>query len=568
MSDRPECGRRFDGVTCHERGDHMCEPRADHVVAFFSEVLVHTKGRWARTPFVPSRWQQEDVLRPLFGRVVWSDEQQMYVRQYRILWLEVARKNGKSELLAGIALYLLIADGEEGSEVFGCAMDRDQARKVYDVAKRMMQLSPFLAERIVAYEQAKRMVHHESASYYEIVSADAAGNLGHNPHGIVFDEILTQKNGDLWHAMRTGMGTRSQPLMAGATTAGDDPNSFAKDMHDEMLRIAADPSRAPHILVYICAVPPDADPWDESLWHLANPALGDFLSLSALREEALEAKSDPTKENAFRQFRLNQWVSQASRWMPMHLWDDNVGVEWASPDDADALAGRIAYAGFDLSSKFDLTAWCLLVPPMGEDDPEAPIHAVWRFWVPEEGLRRLDALNDRRFTRYAKAGWLSVTDGCVIDYDRVIADISRDADRFRIAAIDCDEWSMWPVINQVADATGLDVEHGEVLAYRNTYDRMSAGMDDIMALAKTRRIVHHGNPLARFCFDMVEVRHAPYDANLIRPVKPERARDRSRIDGVPAAVMAANALRRYTTGGRRSAYETDGLMVLSRSQPT
>lgn len=559
----PVCEWTFDAQTCGLSGDHLCAPRVAHVCAFFVEILVHTKGKWARRPFRPARWQRDGILTPLFGRVRWSPEHDTYVRQYRIAWIELARKNGKSELLAGVALYLLIADGEEGAEIYGCARDRDQARKVYDVAERMRALSPELSKRIKPYVTAKRMVDDTTASYYEILAADAAGNLGHNPHGIIFDEVLTQRDGRFWHAMRTSMGARTQPLLLAATTAGDDPQSFAKLEHDEMVRIHDDPSRAPHVFVYMRNLPADADPWDEANWFMPNPALEDFLSIESLREEAMEAKNDPTKENAWRQFRCNQWVSQASRWMPMHLFDDNAGPVWAGPDEGRArLAGRLAYAGFDMSAKRDLTAWCLLLPPGGDDDPEGPVQAMWRFWLPEEGLRKLDRVNDNKFSGWANNGWLTICEGTVIDYDQVLADIAKDVEHFNIAAIDCDEWSMWPLINQVADVCHLSVDRGDLLAYRNTYDRMSGGMDDLMTLAKTNRLQHHANPVARFCFDVCEVRHAPYDPNLVRPVKPDRDSHRSRIDGVPAAVMAVNAMKRHMADGRRSAYEGRGLMIL------
>src|SRR5690349_20048033 len=108
----PLCNHTFDGKTCKKRSEHMCSPRALHIQAFFSEILVHTKGRWARKAFHLTKWQFELIIKPLFGTVVWSDEAQRYVRRYRIAWIEVARKNGKSEILAGIALYMLVADDE------------------------------------------------------------------------------------------------------------------------------------------------------------------------------------------------------------------------------------------------------------------------------------------------------------------------------------------------------------------------------------------------------------------------------------------------------------------------
>jgi len=207
-------------------------------------------------------------------------------------------------MLAGIALYLLCADNEEGAEIYGAAMDRDQARKVYDVAARMVRLSPVLSKRLTVRDSAKRIVDEQTASYYEAIPADAGGNLGHNPHGIVFDEILTQKNGDLWDALRTGMGTRTQPLMVAATTPGNDPAGWCGQMHLEMERVAEDPERAPHILVFLRNLPMDSDPFDESNWAWPNPALGDFLSMQAIRDEAIEARNDPAKENAYRQFRM------------------------------------------------------------------------------------------------------------------------------------------------------------------------------------------------------------------------------------------------------------------------
>lgn len=550
-------------MCCTQRGEHVCATRVAHVRAFFAEILVHTKGRWARAPFRLAPFQLDEIVTPLFGTMVFSEEFGRYVRRFRIAWLELARKQGKSELLAGIALYLLVADDEEGAEIYGCACDRDQARKVYDVAKRMVQLSPVLSARLKIYEQAKRIFDLTTASYYEVVAADAAGNLGHNPHGVVLDETITQRDASLWTAMRTAMGAREQPLMIAATTAGDDPQSFAKNEHDEMVRIADDPARAPHVFVYIRNTPADADPWDESNWTFANPALGDFLSITALRDEAVEARNDPLKENAFRQFRLNQWVSQSTRWMPMHLWDDCFGDLWLKPDwGREALKGRPAYAGFDLSAKFDLTCWCLLVPA-GEHPDTATVDALWRFWLPAEALGKLDALHDGKFSHWAKAGWITVCDGSVIDYDTVVADVTADAEHFAIAGADCDEWSMWPLINRIAEACKLDVDSGEVVAYRNSYDRLSPGMTDLMGIVRTGRLRHHGNPVARFCFDACEVRAAPYDPNLIRPVKPERGRDRSRIDAVPATAMAVNCwTARVNAPKYTSAYEDHRLLVI------
>jgi phage terminase large subunit-like protein len=228
---------------CRETGDHVCEPRAHHVVSFFEAYLCHTKGRWARTPFRLRRWQRAGIVEPLFGTVEWSSEWSRWVRRYRTAWIELARKNGKSELLAGLALVLMCGDDEQGAEVFGVARDRDQARIVYDVAERMVDLSPELSREIKIYRAAKRLVYQRTGSYYTVVSADAPGNLGWNPAGVVFDEVVAQPSRELWDAFATAMGAREQPLMIAATTAADDPVGLCAVEHDYTERVM----RQPHL---------------------------------------------------------------------------------------------------------------------------------------------------------------------------------------------------------------------------------------------------------------------------------------------------------------------------------
>lgn len=538
---RPVCGFVFDGEACDERGDHFCEPRAAHASAFFSEILVHTKGRYARKKFIPAPWQRDKIIRPIFGTVVWSDEFGEYVRRYVIVYIELARKNGKSELLAAIMLYLLVADNEESAELYGCARDRDQASLVFDVAARMVQLSPVLAKRLQIRAHIKRIIDPKTNSFYQVIAADAAGALGSNPHGVAADELLAWRDRSMWDAQRTGMGSgaRRQPMLVAATTAGNDPSGFGAAMHAEMERVADEPDRAPHIFVILRNTPRDADPWDEKNWYHANPALGDFLSLEAMRREALEAKNDPAAENSFRQFRLNQWVNQTSRWMPMHLFGDSSGDLWPTPDWArEKLRGRVAWAGFDLAAKMDLTAWCLLFPPT--NDPNGPLDVLWRFWLPEAAVRQLDKHNDGAVSRWIRSGWITVCGDEVIDYDRVYDDVAADANAFQIAGGDCDKWSMFPVIQAIAKRTGLREEE-TLVTRQNSYGDMTPGMTALMGLVKERRFHHHGNPVASWCFDNVEVARPRDNPDLLRPAKPERNATGKRIDAVPAASLAVGA---------------------------
>jgi phage terminase large subunit-like protein len=451
-------------------------------------------------------------------------------------------------------LYLLIADGEESAEVYGVARNREQASLVFDVAAQMVRFSPVLAKRLKITPHRKRIYNLKTNSFYQVIAADAAAALGSNPSGVGADEILAWRDGGMWDSLRTGMGSgaRRQPLMVAATTAGNDSESFAGLMHKEMQRIADDPKRSPHTFVYLRNTAVEADPWDERCWHHANPALGDFLSVEALRKQALEAKNNPIAEMAFRQFRLNQWQNSTVRWMRMHLWDRCAGtVHQNARATLDAFEGRECWFGLDLAARQDLTAICYLFPSADGID------LAWRFWAPESAVARLDHLNSERFTRWAKDGWLTVTEGDVLDFEKVYADIESDAQRFTILGGDADKWSSDPVIQEIESRTYIS----EIFAYSNDFTHMSDGMHRVYELVTEGKLRHHGNPLARFCFDACEGRVAKYDPDLIRPDKPNRTTAAKRIDAVPAAIMAVNAW--HTRGSDQySVYAEQDVLIL------
>lgn len=546
------CGYTFDDIECQGLGDHMCIPRADKAQAFFEEILVHTKGRYTRKKFILEDWQRDDIVRPLFGETVWSDEYDSYKRRYEIAWIELARKNGKTELLAGIMLYLLVADGEESGEIYGVARDIKQASLAFDVAAQMVAFSPALSKRLKIVGYKKRIYDSRTNSFYEVIAADAKSALGSNPSGCGADEILAWQDGGMWDSLRTGMGSgaRLQPLMVASTTAGNDTEGFAGQKHKEMARVLEDRDNPDnkHIFVYMLNTPMDADPWDETKWPHANPALGSFLSWEAMRKQAAEAKNNPIAEMAFRQYKLNQWQNSTVRWMKMHLWDLCEGTKYGTMQKTlDAFAGRECWFGLDLAARQDLCAVCYLFP--AED---GTVDLVWRFWMPEKMVNKLDRLNDNRFSlEFVRGGWLTVTDGDVLDFDKVYEDIESDSKRFTILGGDADQWSSDPVIQEIEKRTYL---YEDIFSYKNDFSHMSDGMHRIYEWVLQKTVRHHGNPLARFCFNACEARIAKYDPDLIRPDKPDRAIAAKRIDAVPTAVMAANAFHTRGSDGE-SIYE-------------
>ena len=527
----PICGYTLDDLECRKRGAHWCEPRAVRVRKFFRLLLVHTKGPFARTRFELTDWQWVDIIAPLFGEVVWSQEWQRYVRRYRIAYIVVARKNGKSELAAGILLYLLVGDDEESAEVYGAAKDTKQAGKVFEPAWRMVQLSVKLRKRLKLNKHARRIFDEKTSSHYEVITADALGELGHNPHGFCLDEVLSQPDDSLWTAMRTAAGARTQQLLLCCTTETNLPDSFGATLIDEAERVQADPTRAPHIFSYVRKTPSDADPWDERNWPLANPALGDFLSYEALRQEALEAKLDPSKLNPFKQFRLNQRVAQVTRFITPELWQSCMREVAPNPEwVAKKLEGQRCYGGLDLSAISDLTAWCLV----GEDG-----WAWWRYWITEATFEELTPLIPN-LVRWRRDGWLTVTEGDVIDYEKVYEDIRADGKRFNIVRACYDKWSAEPARQRI------DAENKfELLQSATNYEHMSQPMKELKRVLKAQELAHGGNPVSAWHANSMDSKSPPDDPDRMRPVKPNRGKHDKRNDGMITLLLAIDARVRF-----------------------
>lgn len=511
-----------------ERG--FDEARADRAQKFFERVLVHTKGRYARAPFILEDWQRDEIIRPLFGSIRYDEQLDEWVRAYTLAWIELGRKNGKSELVAGCGLMLLCADGEEEAEIYGAAKDRDQARVVFQVAKRMVELSPAL-QKLVAQKKLEvidsknRIVYNPTGSFYQVVAADAGGNLGTNPHGILFDEIITQPSRALWDDLKTGMGARAQPLMLAATTAGNDPSSMAAEEHLHSERVLADPELDPARFVFMRNTPADADWRDEAGWQHANPALGTFLRVQILRDEAIEAASSPGKQNAFRQFRLNQWVRQTTRWLDLQLWDENAGL--LVPDQ---LKGLDCYAGLDMASTSDFAAWVLFFPSALPGPDGTTVDAVLpRFWLPDEAVKKRKDHMGGMFEAWAREGRMVVTPGGVIDEEAIKAQIDRDMQMFRVKGVGYDRWGANSVVSWMKSRMGEKRCQG----IAQTTTALNAPSKELERLLGLRRLRHGGHPVLRWMADNVE---ATRDGG--GNIKPDRAKSKEKIDGIAALVDA------------------------------
>lgn len=521
------------GSAPSSRDQRFDENRAGRAVKFFENGLVHTKGRWAREPFILADWQRDDIVRPLFGTLRYDEQLDAWVRAYTLAWIELARKNGKSELAAAIALLLLMADGEEEAEIYGCAEDKDQARVVYQVAKRMVELSPQLQKlvarkKLEVIDSQKRIIYKPTGSFYQVVAADGSGNLGTNPHGIVFDEVITQPNRELWDALKTGMGTRDQPLMVALTTAGNDPNAMASEEHLHSEAVLRDQSVDPARFVFMRNTPMDADWKDEANWPHANPGLGDFLRIQILRDEAKEAERNPRKQNAFRQFRLNQWVRQVTRWIDMGVWDSSAGL--VVPDQ---LRGKPAFGGLDMASTSDFCAWVLYFPGVtviedAEGNQTRGNAVLSRFWLPEKAVREHKGMRET-FELWAQRKWLTITPGDVIDHDAIRKQIDSDLSFCQIQKIGYDRWGTNEIVQWLKKALPSD----RVVDVPQTTTALNAPSKEMERQLGLSLLNHGGNPILRWMADNVEART---DSN--GNIKPDRQRSTEKVDGILALVDA------------------------------
>jgi phage terminase large subunit-like protein len=277
-------------------------------------LLTHTAGPFARQPFNLRRWQQR-IIRRLFST------RPDGLRLYRTCLLMLPRKNGKTELVAAIAIYCLLFDHEIGGEIYCAAADKSQAAKVFLAIVVMIEADSELLAQVEIIRSQLRIVHRASGSFCRAISAEAYTAHSFNASVVIYDELHVAPNRDLWDVLATSQGARAQPLMIAISTAGFDRHSILWELYAHAQRVLENPALDPTFLPILFEAPIDADWTDERVWHQANPALGDFRSLEEMRTMAARAKAIPAQENTFKRLYLNMWTEQADRWIPLAAWD-------------------------------------------------------------------------------------------------------------------------------------------------------------------------------------------------------------------------------------------------------
>jgi len=515
------------------------EKRANRVTGFI-ECLKHTKGEFHGKPFNLLPWQKK-IVRDVFGTV---REDDLSMRQYTTAYIEIPKKQGKSELGASIALNMLTNDDEWKAEVYSCASDRQQAAIVFDVAVDMVKQSPALLKRIKIIPSMKRMVYQPTGSIYQVLSSEVATKHGLNVSACIFDELHTQPTRALYDVMTQGSGdARKQPLWFLLTTAGTDRNSICWEVHQKALDLLEGRKADQRFYPVIFGLPDDADWMNEENWYKANPSIGHTITIDKVRDAFHKAKETPADENMFRQLRLNQWVKQSIRWMPMDRWDECGGVvnpyEWE---------GRLCYAGLDLSSTSDLTTFVLVFPPTEEDEPYTVLPF---FWLPEETLQLRVRRDHVMYDQWERQGHILTTEGNVVHYGFIEKFICDLGERYNIREIAYDRWNATMMVQQLEDDGFTMVPFGQ--GFRD----MSPPTKELMRIVLERKLNHGGDPVLRWNMDNAFVRMDPA-GNL----KIDKQKSTEKVDGAVALVMALDRAMK-NQGGTGSVYDDDrGLLIL------
>lgn len=560
------------------------QSRADRAVAFFEGLLTHTKGSFARKPFLLPFWQRK-IVSDVFGTI-----RKDGLRQYRTVYIEVPKKNGKTEIAAGFANYLLFADGEAGAEVYSAASTRDQAGICFRAAAGMVKQSDILSERCRIIDSTKVIyLKEDQNSFYKAISADADVQDGINPSGAVYDELHRLKHRDLWDVLEYGTATREQPLIVVITTAGVVGESpICEEMHDKAVQILKGTFKDPSFYAVIYGLDKDED-WTfegeptkydrggniikpATGWYKANPALGDFMKIDAVRKEVNDAKQIASKQSSLRRFRFNQWVNAQSIWIPSDKWE-----ACGKPFNPDDLLGKVCYGGLDLSTTIDISALVLAFPmPVGygisvDDLVEefkdtkkpgpvfqqsiSPGDEIWllpEFWLPEEGLQERCRRDMVPYDVWAKQGFIHLTPGDVIDYAFIRQRIKERFELYQLQEIGHDPWNATQIVTQLTEEDGLTL-----VPIRQGWSSLSAPSKSFEKAVLSKRLRHNGNPILKWMMDCTSIRSDP--AGNIKPVKPDRAKTNKRIDGILAAIMALDRLDRNEGA---SVYEERGILFL------
>ena len=517
---------------------HFHEPSANRIINFY-EMVAHVKGELAGEPIILEGWQKF-IVGCLFG---WKREDK--TRRFREAYIQIARKNGKTTLLAPIGLYGMKFDGEAGAEIFSGATTRDQAKEIFDIAKQMAKKSGYMDD-IEIYKN--NLSHVESFSKFEPLSADYDTLDGKNVHFGLIDELHAHPNSGVWDVLADGTGAREQALMIAITTAGYNTESFCYRMRNDCINIL-DPKKSDFkddtLFAYIAELDEEDDWQDPDNWIKANPNLGVSVKEDNLVMRVNKAKRMPTERNKIICKRLNIWTNAESRFMDMAKWDKSAGYDIEEMESMlQEMEGKECYTGLDLSSKIDITAY---IKVFKVDDK----YLIFPdFFIPEDTIRERSKADGVPYHTWKEQGYVNATEGNVVHYAAIENIIIDDYKKFNILEVAHDRWGATQMAQNLDDA-GL-----EMVPFGQGYKSMSEPMKELQKLVLEKKLIHFGHPVLRWMMDNVVAKTDPSDN-----IKPDKKKSKEKIDGIVALIMALDRCIR-NEGDGKSIYEERGVRVL------
>lgn len=533
---RQACQRHKDDLeNGAARGLYFDEGAGQHIIDFFS-FLQHSKGKWAGETIQLEPWQMF-ILWCVFG---WMRSDG--TRRFRTVYEEVARKNGKSTKLAGIGLYLLVADGEAGAEVYSAATKMEQAKIIHQEAIRMVRKSVSLKKRCGVHINN---IHVDStASKFEPLGADAKTLDGLNLHGGLVDELHAHADSSIWDVLRSAMGSRTQPLLYAITTAGFNSQCFCKQQRDYIISILAGQVEDDSMFGIIYTLD-EADDWkDESVWIKSNPNLGVSVSIDDMREMAKEAVESAEKRNNFLTKKLNIWTTQHVSYFNIEKWNN-------CPKHTKTLydfAGRTCIIGLDLASKIDIAAQVCIFPCS-----DGTYEILPYFYCPEENARLRSKTDRVPYLQWAENGHLVLTPGSKIDTNFIVSDIVNIFKTCDVLMVGFDPWGFAAFQDMLLNE---GIETRNLVEIRPLIQYLSEPTKELAADILVGKVIHNDNPVMNWMVANTVVYVDPNEN--VRPVKNKSS---EKIDGVMALLSAKAILMQQKPEGP-SVYEKRGILIV------
>ena len=513
-----------------DKGWYFDRKAASRAIKFI-ETLKHTKGEWAGQRFVLEPWQHF-ILWNIFG---WKNADG--TRRFRYAYVEIARKNGKTALSAGIGLYMLFADGEARPEVYSAATVKDQAKICFSDAVEIVKNTD-LKNYLDTYRNS--IVYEMKGGMMKPLSSDYGTHDGLNPSCGIIDEFHAHKDSGMFDVIKSAFGARRQPLMFIITTAGFNKNGACYAYRENVIKILRGINQDDTLFGIIYTLD-SKEEWDNpKMWIKSNPNLGVSVSVDYLADQVTDAKNRPEAVRNVMTKNVNLWVDAEKTWILDDAW-----MRCCGTTDPESLKGCACWGGLDLSNVSDITAFVLI---FHENDL---FQLLPFFWIPEEKMLEKIKKENINYDLWVQAGYVKVTPGNVVDYDFVKADILQIISLYDFQSTAYDRW------NSSQTIIDLQNEGMECNPFGQGYGSMGAPTKEFEKLVLTEKIEHFGNPVLRWMLSSTVVKTDPAGN-----IKPDKEKSVQKIDGIVAGIMALGEWMTKQADEDNNPYNNRGMLSL------